>query len=86
MSQIEYTFNRKYGYPYVFLNNQDFSTEFKTTVESLTNARVLFGKIDASMWEYPDHVNQTCASEYRNRMEAQGIPYGGSESYRHMCR
>jgi alpha 1,2-mannosyltransferase len=86
MSQIEQTFNKKYNYPYVFLNNEEFSTEFRSSVKSLTNARILFGKINETMWGYPDYINQTYAAENRDRMEAQGIPYGGSESYRHMCR
>lgn len=86
MSQIERTFNEKYSYPYVFLNNEEFSTEFESTVKSLTSAPVLFGKINDTMWGYPDYINQTYATECRNKMDAQGIPYGGSESYRHMCR
>jgi alpha 1,2-mannosyltransferase len=29
ISQLEDTFNRKYGYPYVFLNDEPFTDEFK---------------------------------------------------------
>jgi alpha 1,2-mannosyltransferase len=29
IGQLEDTFNRKYGYPYVFLNDEPFTDEFK---------------------------------------------------------
>ncbi|ORE04600.1 glycosyl transferase [Rhizopus microsporus var. microsporus] len=86
MRQIEDTFNKKYNYPYVFLNNEPFTPEFMDKVRSSTNSDVLFGEIDQSMWGYPDHINQTYAAERRKEMEMQGVPYGSSESYRHMCR
>ncbi|KAF0521235.1 glycosyltransferase family 15 protein [Gigaspora margarita] len=38
------------------------------------------------MWSYPPWINQTKAAEVRKQMEDQNIIYGGSESYRHMCR
>lgn len=86
MRQIEDTFNKKYNYPYVFLNNEPFTSEFMDKVRLSTNSDVLFGEIDQSMWGYPDHINQTYAAERRKEMEMHGVPYGSSESYRHMCR
>lgn len=86
MRQIEDTFNKKYNYPYVFLNNEPFTPEFMNKVRLSTNSDVLFGEIDQSMWGYPNHINQTYAAERRKEMEMQGVPYGSSESYRHMCR
>ncbi|KAI7903889.1 nucleotide-diphospho-sugar transferase [Cokeromyces recurvatus] len=86
MSQIENTFNSKYHYPYIFLNDQDFTPIFIRTVSSITNARVLFGKLNETMWGYPEFINQTYAAECRQKMAEQNIPYATSESYRHMCR
>ncbi|CAO3610326.1 unnamed protein product [Mucor hiemalis] len=86
MTQVENNFNEKYDYPYVFLNNEEFTPAFKRRVQSLTKARVLFGKINNSMWGYPEYINQTYALECRDRMKEQGVAYGDSESYRHMCR
>lgn len=84
--QVEDRFNRKFNYPYVFLNEEPFSDEFKTLTQSLTRAETHYGKIDASMWGYPSHINQTYAAECRKDMADRNIIYGGSESYRHMCR
>jgi hypothetical protein len=84
--QIEDRFNRKFNYPYVFLNEEHFTEEFKAKTSALTNAQTHYGKVDSDMWGYPDFINQTHAAECRKAMEEKKIIYGGSESYRHMCR
>ncbi|KAG1147356.1 hypothetical protein G6F37_002022 [Rhizopus arrhizus] len=86
MEQIEDTFNKKFNYPYVFLNNEAFTQEFIDGVKSKTSSEVKFGELDSTMWGYPDYINQTYAAECRKHMEEQGVPYALSESYRHMCR
>ncbi|KAJ8653247.1 hypothetical protein O0I10_011095 [Lichtheimia ornata] len=86
MRQVEDRFNHKFNYPYVFLNEQDFTTEFKTLTKSLTKGDTYYGKIDPSMWGYPSYINETYAAECRQDMADRNIIYGGSESYRHMCR
>ncbi|KAF7727876.1 alpha 1,2-mannosyltransferase 2.4.1 [Apophysomyces ossiformis] len=84
--QIEDRFNRKFKYPYVFLNDDDFTKDFKTYTSLLTQADTFYGKVDKSMWGYPSFINQTRAAESREDMARREIIYGGSESYRHMCR
>ncbi|CAG8849171.1 30907_t:CDS:1, partial [Racocetra persica] len=42
--------------------------------------------IPKEMWDYPPWINQTKAADTRKEMETKKIIYGGSESYRHMCR
>lgn len=86
MTQIENTFNAKFDYPYVFLNDEPFTDNFKSTVASLTEARVLFGLLNSTMWGYPDFIDQEYAATCRKSMAELGIPYASSESYRHMCR
>jgi len=44
------------------------------------------GLIPNEMWSYPHWINQTKASDARQKMKENRIIYGGSESYRHMCR
>ncbi|KAI8975702.1 nucleotide-diphospho-sugar transferase [Mycotypha africana] len=86
MHQVEKTFNNKFQYPYVFLNDDDFTKTFKNTVTAITNAKVSFGIINSTMWGYPKFINQTYAAETRETMAKMEIPYATSESYRHMCR
>jgi alpha 1,2-mannosyltransferase len=40
ISQLEDTFNRKYGYPYVFLNDEPFTDEFKELVGHLKSVQL----------------------------------------------
>ena len=86
VKSIERHFNRWFHYPYVFLNDGDFSTHFKESITNYTSAPVEFGKIDASMWGYPDWVNADVAREGIRKQGDAAIMYGGMESYHHMCR
>lgn len=84
MRDVEEKFNRKYGYPWIFLNNEPFSEEFKRGVQQMTRSECRFGLIPKEHWGYPDYISQEKAAETRVKMK--DIIYGSSESYRHMCR
>ncbi|PYI11118.1 glycosyl transferase [Aspergillus sclerotiicarbonarius CBS 121057] len=86
LKSIERHFNRWFHYPYVFLNDGDFDDAFKDTVKNYTSAPVEFGKIDDSMWGYPDWVDHEVAKEGVRKQGDAAIMYGGMESYHHMCR
>ncbi|KAL1999989.1 hypothetical protein VTN02DRAFT_3704 [Thermoascus thermophilus] len=86
IKSIERHFNRWWHYPYVFLNDGDFDQEFKDTVRNYTSAPVEFGKIDSSMWGFPDWVDHEVAKEGIRKQGDAAIMYGGMESYHHMCR
>ncbi|KAM3584739.1 hypothetical protein VKS41_003545 [Umbelopsis sp. WA50703] len=91
LRQFEDRFNRKYQYPYVFLNDEEFSDEFKESIKSLTSAKVTFGDINEEMWSYPEFVDQSVAADQLMDYQARGVidshrKPGGSLSYRHMCR
>ncbi|KAI2789824.1 O-glycoside alpha-1,2-mannosyltransferase [Penicillium oxalicum] len=86
LKSIERHFNRWYHYPYVFLNDGDFDDKFMATVKNYTSAPVEFGKIDNSMWGFPDWVDHEVAKEGIRKQGDAAIMYGGMESYHHMCR
>ncbi|KAJ2964588.1 hypothetical protein NQZ79_g434 [Umbelopsis isabellina] len=86
MSHMEATFNWKYNYPWIFLNEEPFTEEFINLTRSMTKAEVSYGLVPKEHWSYPDWINQTYAKQQRKEMARKGIIYGGSESYRHMCR
>ncbi|CAG8626480.1 18901_t:CDS:2 [Gigaspora margarita] len=86
MRYFEDRWNKKYNYPYVFLNDEEFTQEFKILTKQMTHSETYYGLIPKEMWDYPPWINQTKAAEIRKEMEDQKIIYGGSESYRHMCR
>lgn len=84
MRDVEEKFNRKYGYPWIFLNNEPFTEEFKRGVQQMTRSECRFGLVPKEHWGYPDYISQEKAAETRVKMK--DIIYGSSESYRHMCR
>ncbi|KAL4212615.1 hypothetical protein CU097_003731 [Rhizopus azygosporus] len=86
MRYLEDRFNRKYNYPWIFLNEQPFTEEFKELTSMMTNAQVYYGLVPEEHWSYPEWIDQEHAAECRKDLENRGILYGGSESYRHMCR
>ena len=45
-----------------------------------------FGVIPPEHWYQPDSIDEEKATASRNKMMEQNIIYGGSVSYRNMCR
>jgi mannosyltransferase len=86
VKSIERHFNRFWHYPYVFLNDDDFDDTFKNTITNYTSGSTEFGKIDKSMWGYPDWIDHEVAMEGVRKQGDAAIMYGGMESYHHMCR
>ena len=84
--QVEDRFNRKFHYDWVFLNEVEFSEEFKTTVSQAVSGVAKFGLIPKEHWSYPPWIDQEKAALVREQMREKKIIYGHSESYRHMCR
>ncbi|KAF7296404.1 Glycosyltransferase family 15 protein [Mycena chlorophos] len=86
MTQMEEKFNHRFGYPYVFLNEEPFSEEFKRSVSGLTNNLVEFGLIPHDHWFQPDWIDEEKATKNRQWMIDNNVIYGGSVPYRNMCR
>lgn len=84
--ELEDRFNHKYRYPWVFLNEQSFSDDFKRRVSNIISGPVHFGQIPEEHWYQPSWINETKAEEERKKMAEEGVIYGGSLSYRNMCR
>ncbi|PBK78179.1 glycosyltransferase family 15 protein [Armillaria solidipes] len=86
MKQMEDRFNKKFRYPYVFLNEQEFSEQFKSRVSELTDVDVKFGLIPQDHWYQPETIDEAKASDARADMMKNNVIYGGSVPYRNMCR
>jgi len=86
VQQMEDRFNRHYHYPWVFLNEEPFTDEFKMRVSVLTDAPVSFGLIPKQHWFQPQWIDEERAKRGRSELKSQGIIYADSVSYRNMCR
>ncbi|KAI6022688.1 glycosyltransferase family 15 protein [Pisolithus marmoratus] len=84
MKQIEDRFNKKFQYPYVFLNDKPFTENFKKYISQLTDAPVEFGLIPPEHWKQPEWIDEQKAAAAREDMVRNNVIYGGA--YRNMCR
>lgn len=87
MSYLEKHFNQWFNYPYVFLNNEEFDSTFKSKVRNATLADVEFGLVGPDAWGFPEWIDDV--DELKESIAQQGdraIMYGGLETYHHMCR
>lgn len=84
IEQFEASFNHKYHYDWVFLNDKEFTPRFKKQVAAKCSGNVKFGLVPEEHWSYPDFIDQDKAAQAR--IDMSHIIYGGSESYRFMCR
>ncbi|KAJ1726584.1 alpha-1,2-mannosyltransferase ktr1 [Coemansia biformis] len=85
MRMLEDRFNRRYGYPYVLLNDEEFTQEFRDGIATITKNEVRYGVLNSTMWGYSPTVTP---EETRVKLEENKdrYLYGGSLSYRFMCR
>ncbi|KAF9025585.1 glycosyltransferase family 15 protein [Hymenopellis radicata] len=83
---IEDRFNTRHGYPYVFLNDEEFSDEFKTRMSVLTGSKAQFGRIPENHWNQPEWIDEKKAEKDRWKLIAANVKYADSVAYRNMCR
>ncbi|TBU40000.1 glycosyltransferase family 15 protein [Dichomitus squalens] len=86
VTQLEDRFNHLFGYPWVFLNEVPFTDEFKEKMSAAIAGPVSFGLIPKEDWYQPGWIDEEKAAASRAQMEANNVVYGGSVSYRNMCR
>ncbi|KAH9411583.1 glycolipid2-alpha-mannosyl transferase [Ordospora pajunii] len=86
IKNFEDVFNRKFGYPYVFLNDEEFTEDFKKSIRGVVSSDAEFGKLEAQEWEVPEWIDMQRANEEMRKLEERNVIYGGSLSYRKMCR
>ncbi|KAG6890686.1 hypothetical protein C0995_005058 [Termitomyces sp. Mi166 len=77
IQQVEDRFNRNYNYPWVLLNEEPFTDEFKRRVSVLTDAPISFGLIPREHWFQPDWIDEHKAKAGRAKLMWQGIIYAG---------
>ncbi|TBU26264.1 glycosyltransferase family 15 protein [Dichomitus squalens] len=84
--RLEDKFNSNFGYPWVFLNEEPFSDEFKLRIGNVVSGEVKFGQIPREHWFQPDWIDEEYAKASRDELVSKNVIYGGSVSYRNMCR
>ncbi|KAI9018728.1 glycolipid 2-alpha-mannosyltransferase-domain-containing protein [Phycomyces nitens] len=83
---IEDRFNHKYRYPWVLLNSQHFTSDFRKYASMATKAPVYFGKIDSDSWSYPAFIDVERAERNMGILGGSTLYKGGSLSFRQAAR
>ncbi|GMM28638.1 putative mannosyltransferase [Martiniozyma asiatica (nom. inval.)] len=87
MRSLERRFNQWFNYPWIFLNDEKFSAEFKKRVLEVASGRVKFGLIPKSKWNFKEAQSDPIL--FDEAIDSQGdrsIMYGNMKSYHSMCR
>ncbi len=86
IESVENQFNKRFHYDWVFLNDVEFTDEFKQKVTDKISGIVKFGTIPKSMWSIPKDLDMEKFANAKNELGSKNVPYASSDSYRHMCR
>ncbi|KAK9448456.1 nucleotide-diphospho-sugar transferase [Limtongia smithiae] len=86
MRMMEDRFNKKFRYPWIFLNDDDFTEEFINYTSGMASGDTKYGKIGIEQWSMPQHIDQEEVERRMEEMVRKNVIYAGSMSYRHMCR
>ncbi|GMF52702.1 unnamed protein product [[Candida] boidinii] len=86
IKQIESTWNHKYHYPYTFMNEEEFSKEFKEEVGKVCSGKINYAKIPTEVWSKPANIDPILEKQGLDRLIENNIQYATMESYHNMCR
>jgi alpha 1,2-mannosyltransferase len=87
MRQIEDRFNHQFHYPWVFLNDEPFTQEFRLLTAGMASGEVEYGLIEKNEWQTPTWIDTEKAQKAMEKMVKDEVIYGGSVSYRYIyCR
>lgn len=86
MRQLEYHWNHKYRYPWVFFNEQPFSEAFRLATSNLTNAPCYYEVVPPEHWDTPEWIDEDRYMDSLEHLDMIGVGKGWMLSYRSMCR
>jgi alpha 1,2-mannosyltransferase len=82
MRQIEDRFNNQFHYPWVFLNDEPFTQEFRLLTTGMASGAVEYGLIQKSEWSIPQWIDPERVEKAMEEMVEKEVLYGGMLSYR----
>ncbi|KIW31654.1 uncharacterized protein PV07_03266 [Cladophialophora immunda] len=86
MRQLEFHWNRRYQYPWIFFNEKPFSEEFKAATSNATSARTEYHLVPHAHWATPSHINQTLYHNSLDYLSLTSVGKGHLLSYHAMIR
>ena len=86
MRNLEDRFNKYYHYDWTFLNDVPFTKEFIDITSAFASGKTRYALIPEDDWNRPSWIDEELFEQRLLEMEENNIIYGGSKSYRNMCR
>lgn len=86
LKSFEETFNSRYHYPYVFLNDKPWDQNFIEQVSLVVSSDASFDQVKPEDWQMPNSIDRNIAIANWNEMLKKKVPYANLESYHNMCR
>ncbi|CAH6722760.1 probable mannosyltransferase Ktr4p [[Candida] jaroonii] len=86
IKKFEKSFNSKFQYPYMFINDEPFSERFKTRMDKLIPGPKEFVTLPPELWNKPDSIDVQKQTKNMNVFHELDIAYAKKESYHNMCR
>lgn len=83
---FEKSFNKKFRYPYTFINDQPFTEKFKMRIAKETKAPINYVVIPSSLWDKPEFIDETRESQAMDYLHKENVAYAKLGSYHNMCR
>lgn len=86
LRRFEDRFNRKFGYPYTFVNDKPFTDTFKERMQQLTDAPCEFAVIPPELWDKPSNIDVEAETNAMKVLHLHNVAYALKQSYHNMCR
>ena len=86
MRNLEDRFNKYYHYDWTFLNDVPFTNEFIEKTTAFASGKTQYALIPYDDWNRPPWIDEELFEQKLVEMEENNVIYGGSRSYRNMCR
>jgi alpha 1,2-mannosyltransferase len=83
---MEYWWNRKYQYPWVFFNDEPFTDEFKAATQNLTSSQCYYEIVPKGHWSLPDWIDEERFMNGLTYLGTIGVREGWMVSYHNTCR
>ncbi|CCE65512.1 hypothetical protein TPHA_0L01590 [Tetrapisispora phaffii CBS 4417] len=83
---VEDRFNNRYHYDWVFLNDEEFTDEFKKVTSALVSGKTKYGLIPTEQWSLPNSIDRDIMRKNMKIMQDKEVLYADSVPYRNMCR
>ncbi|GAV53619.1 hypothetical protein ZYGR_0AK01210 [Zygosaccharomyces rouxii] len=86
MRSLEDRFNRDYHYDWTFLNDEPFDDAFIEATTAMASGKTQYALVPPEHWNRPSWIDEEEFERRLQLMEERGVLYGGTRSYRNMCR